>query len=64
MYKNYLGARNPLKPLPLEEALEADIDYLSKTLVPELKGKSASDFMDASLIKELENEKFFDRLER
>jgi NitT/TauT family transport system substrate-binding protein len=64
MYKNYLGARNPLKPFPLEDALEADIDYLSKTLVPELKGKSASDFMDASLIKELENEKFFDRLER
>lgn len=64
MYKNYLGGRNPLKPYPLEDALEADIDYLSKTLVPELKGKSASDFVDASLIRDLENENFFARLER
>jgi NitT/TauT family transport system substrate-binding protein len=64
MHKNYLGARNPLKPYPLEEALEADIDYLSKALVPELKGKSASDFIDASLLRELENENFFTRLEQ
>src|SRR4030095_13316813 len=44
MYKNYLGARNLLKPYPLDDALEADIEYLSKTLVPELKGKGAGDF--------------------
>jgi ABC-type nitrate/sulfonate/bicarbonate transport system substrate-binding protein len=64
MYKNYLGTRNPLKPYPLEEALEADMEYLSKTLVPELKGKSAADFIDASLLKEIENENFFARLEK
>jgi ABC-type nitrate/sulfonate/bicarbonate transport system substrate-binding protein len=64
MYKNYLGLRNPLKPYPLEEALEADIAYLSKTLVPELKGKSAADFVDDSLIRDIENENFFTRLER
>jgi ABC-type nitrate/sulfonate/bicarbonate transport system substrate-binding protein len=64
MYKNYLGLRNPLKPYPLEEALEADIAYLSKALVPELKGKSAADFVDASLIRDIENENFFTRLER
>jgi NitT/TauT family transport system substrate-binding protein len=64
MYKNYLGPRNPLKPYPLEDALEGDIDYLGKALVPELKGKSASDYIDASLIRELEKENFFARLER
>jgi NitT/TauT family transport system substrate-binding protein len=64
MYKNYLGARNPLKPYPLEEALAADVEYLSKTLVPELKGKSAADFIDASLIRDIENENFYANLER
>ena len=64
MYKNYLGVRNPLKPYPLDDALEADIEYLSKTLVPELKGKTAADFIDASLLREIENENFFNRLEQ
>ncbi len=64
MYKNYLGVRNPLKPYPLDDALDADIEYLSKTLVPELKGKSAADFIDASLLREIENENFFTRLEQ
>jgi NitT/TauT family transport system substrate-binding protein len=64
MHKNYLGVRNPLKPYPLEDALEADIEYLGRTLVPELKGKSAADFVDASLLREIENENFFNRLEQ
>jgi hypothetical protein len=53
-----------LKPYPLEEALGADVEYLSKTLVPELKGKSAADFVDASLIRDIENENFYANLER
>jgi len=64
MYRNYLGPAIPLKPYPLDDALEADIDYLSQTLVPELKGKHASDYIDASVIREIENENFFARLER
>jgi NitT/TauT family transport system substrate-binding protein len=64
MYKNYLGVRNPLKPYPLDDALEADIEYLSKTLVLELKGKTAADFIDASILREIENENFFNRLEQ
>jgi len=64
MHKSYLGPTNPLKPYPLEEALEDDIEYLSKTIVPELKGKHASDYIDASLIRDIENENFFARLER
>ena len=64
MHRNYLGPTIPLKPYPLDDALEADIDYLSQSLVPELKGKRASDYIDASLIREIENENFFARLER
>ena len=64
MYRNYLGPAIPLKPYALDDALEADIDYLSQTLVPELKGKHASDYIDASVIREIENENFFARLER
>src|SRR4029077_6248398 len=64
MYRNYLGPAIPLKPYPLDDALEADIDYLSQTLVPELKGKHASDYIDARVIREIENENFFARLER
>ncbi|HTN71902.1 MAG TPA: ABC transporter substrate-binding protein [Methylomirabilota bacterium] len=64
MHRNYLGPTVPLKPYPLDDALEADIDYLSQSLVPELKGKHASDFIDASVIREIENENFFARLER
>ena len=64
MHKNYLRVSNPVKPYPLEDALEADIGYLSQTLVPELKGKTAADFIDASIIREIENENFFTRLER
>jgi hypothetical protein len=64
MHKNYLGPAIPLKPYPLDDALEADIEYLSQSLVPELKGKHAGDYIDASVIKEIENENFFARLER
>jgi NitT/TauT family transport system substrate-binding protein len=64
MHRNYLGPAIPLKPYPLDDALEADINYLSQTLVPELKGKHASDYIDASVIREIENENFFARLER
>jgi NitT/TauT family transport system substrate-binding protein len=64
MHRNYLGPTIPLRPYPFDDALEADIDYLSQSLVPELKGKRASDFIDASLLREIENENFFVRLEQ
>lgn len=64
MHKNYLGPTNPLKPYPLDDALEGDIEYLSQGLVPELRGKRAADFIDASVLRELEQENFFARLER
>lgn len=64
MHKNYLLGSIPLKPYPLDGALQADIEYLGNTIVPELKGKKAADFIDATILKEIEDEGFFARLQK
>jgi len=51
------------KPYPREDAIQASIEDLKDT-IPKLEGMKASDFMDASLIKEIDNEGFFARLEK
>lgn len=61
MHRNYLLTAIPVKPYPIEEAIQADIEDLSASIT-ELKGKKASDFMDRSLLSELESEGFFTRL--
>ena len=61
IYKNYLLGTIPARPFPNEEAIQNDIDDLSHTY-PHLKGKKASDFLDLSLLKSLEDEGFFKRL--
>jgi NitT/TauT family transport system substrate-binding protein len=61
MHRNYLLTAIPLKPFPIEDAIQADIEDLSASIA-ELKGKKASDFMDRSLLNELESEGFFARL--
>ena len=53
----------PAKPYPREDAVQASIEDLRGT-TPKLEGMKVSDFMDASLIKEIDNEGFFTRLER
>jgi NitT/TauT family transport system substrate-binding protein len=53
----------PAKPYPREDAIQASIEDLKDT-IPKLEGMKASDFMDASLIKEIDNEGFFARLEK
>ncbi len=53
----FLGAR-PRNAHPLEKALGLDIADLSLS-VPELKGKKASDFIDTTLLREVEKEGFF-----
>ena len=53
----------PAKPHPREDAIQASIEDLKDT-VPKLEGMKVSDFMDASLIKEIDNEGFFARLEK
>lgn len=60
-YKTTLLNRIPPKPYPREEAVQSDIEDLSAT-TPQLKGMKPSDFMDVSILKEIESEGFFARL--
>jgi ABC-type nitrate/sulfonate/bicarbonate transport system substrate-binding protein len=53
----------PIRPYPREDAIQASMEDLKES-TPKLDGMSAGDFFDASLIKELENEGFFAKLER
>jgi len=61
MHKNYLLHSIPAKPFPQEEAIQNDIDDLSYTY-PQLKGRKVAEFVDLTLLKELESEGFFTRL--
>ena len=62
IHKNYLLGTIPARPFPNEKAIQNDIDDLSHTY-PHLKGKKASDFLDLSLLKSLQDEGFFERLD-
>ena len=62
MHKNYLLGTIPVKPYPKEEAIQNDIEDLSHTL-PHLRGKKAEQFVDNSLLKSIEDDGFFKRLE-
>lgn len=61
MHRNYLLDSIPIKPFPREEAIQNDIEDLSATY-PELKGRKASEFLDLTLLRELESEGFFTRI--
>lgn len=63
MYRNYMLKQIPAKPYPMEEAIQSDIENLS-AIVPEFKGKKASDFMDPTVLKEIDSQGFFARLYR
>jgi NitT/TauT family transport system substrate-binding protein len=54
----------PLRPYPNEEAIQIQIDDLATPSAPKLKGARAADFIDVSILKELESEGFFARLEK
>ena len=53
----------PVKPYPREDAVQASIEDLKPTIT-KLEGMKVSDFVDASLIREIDNEGFFARLEK
>ena len=53
----------PAKPYPREDAIQASIEDLRDT-IPKLEGMKASDFIDASLIRDIDNDGFFARLEK
>jgi len=61
MHKNYLLGSIPSKPFPREEAIQNDIEDLSHTY-SHLKGRKVAEFVDLTLVKELESEGFFTRL--
>ncbi|MBM2802408.1 MAG: transporter substrate-binding protein [Deltaproteobacteria bacterium] len=53
----FLGSK-PRTARPLEKAMELDINDLSAS-IPELAGKKPADFIDDSLLREVEKEGFF-----
>jgi ABC-type nitrate/sulfonate/bicarbonate transport system substrate-binding protein len=65
IYKTSLLDRIPPKPYPQEEAIQFDLDSMtSPEFAEKLKGKKPSDFIDGSILNELEKEGFFARLQR
>jgi NitT/TauT family transport system substrate-binding protein len=61
LYRNYIVDALPLKPYPMEEVIQSEMESLVPT-VPEFRGKRAADFIDKSLLADLEREGFFDKL--
>jgi NitT/TauT family transport system substrate-binding protein len=60
-YKNYVEENLPSKPYPMEDVIQADIENLGPTM-PEMRGKKPADFIDKTVLAELEQEGFFARL--
>jgi len=61
LYKNYVVDALTLKPYPMEDVFQTEIENLTPT-VPELRGRRASEFIDKSILSELEREGFFTSL--
>ncbi|MSP41561.1 MAG: ABC transporter substrate-binding protein [Deltaproteobacteria bacterium] len=61
LHKNYVVDYLPARPFPMEEAIQADIENLTPT-VPEFRGKKVADFVDKSILTDLEREGFFTQL--
>lgn len=56
-------ARMPAKPYPREEAIRLELENMAFS-DPQFKDRKPSEFMDKSILAELENKGFFDRLYR
>ena len=61
LHKNYIVDFLPLKPFPMEDVIQADIDNLTPT-TPEFRGKRVADFIDKAILLDLEREGFFTQL--
>ena len=62
MYRTYVQGAIPERPYPKLENVALGIDEFAGK--PGLKGKRAEDLVDSSIIRELENQKFFSTLYR
>jgi NitT/TauT family transport system substrate-binding protein len=58
LYKNYVVDFLPSKPYPMEDVIQAEIENLTPTM-PEMRGKRVVDFIDKSILSDLEREGFF-----
>ena len=64
MHKShFLSGTIPLKPYPQVEAIQSDIEYLSVSN-PALKEQKPADLTDTTLLREIESEGFFAKLQR
>ena len=61
LYRNYVVDFLPAKPYPMEEVIQSEIENLTPT-VPEMRGKRVADFIDKSILSDLEREGFFAQL--
>jgi len=61
LHKNYIADYLPTRPFPMEDAIQSDIENLTPT-VPEFRGKRVADFIDKSILIDLEREGFFTQL--
>src|SRR5918992_440862 len=61
VYKNYVVEALPLKPYPMEDVIQSEIENLTPTIA-EFRGKRAADFVDKTILTELEREGFFNSL--
>jgi len=61
VYEASLG-RMPAKPYPREEAVQLELESIAFT-DPSFKNKKASEFMDTSIVGELERKGFFAQLQ-
>ena len=63
MHKShFLSGTIPLKPYPQVEAIQSDIEYLSVSN-PALKEQKPADLTDTTLLREIESEGFFAKLQ-
>jgi ABC-type nitrate/sulfonate/bicarbonate transport system substrate-binding protein len=60
MYRTYVQIAIPQRPFPKLENVALGVDEFAAK--QELKGKSAKDLVDATIIQEIENDGFFERL--
>jgi ABC-type nitrate/sulfonate/bicarbonate transport system substrate-binding protein len=61
LYKNYVSDLLLFKPYPMEEVIQAEIENMTPS-VPEMRGKTVVDFIDKSILSDLDREGFFAQL--
>src|SRR5262245_61144203 len=54
----FIAGNVPLRPYPVLESVQSDIEYLTQAN-PGLKSKKATEIVDTTLLKEIENEGFY-----